>query len=100
VHLIGLDAPADPVIALAWAPADGSRDRTDTDTERRGLTVAAIAAFGADLDRAARLVTLLAVQLDAEDLREKWPVDAQHVGEVLASDASRRQGADRPPPEQ
>jgi basic amino acid/polyamine antiporter, APA family len=101
VHLIGLDAPANPVIVLAWAPADGGRAHTDTDadtdTERRGLTVAAVAAFGTDLDRAARLVALLAVQLDADDVRDRWPVGERHVGEVLASDASRRQGADRPP---
>jgi basic amino acid/polyamine antiporter, APA family len=96
VHLIGLDAPADPVTVLAWAPADASRSQTDT--ERRGLTVAAVAAFGADLERAARLVALLAVQLDAEDLRDGWPAGEQQVGQVLATDASRRQGADRPPP--
>lgn len=102
VHLVGLDAPADPVITLAWGPADGNGDHTDTDTdpntERRGLTVAVVAAFGAELDRAARLVALLAVQLDAEELRDQWPVDEQHVGEILATDASRRQGADQPPP--
>jgi basic amino acid/polyamine antiporter, APA family len=104
VHLIGLDAPAEPVIVLAWAPDDdgrvGGRGDGDGDgeTERRGLTVGVVAAFGADLDRAARLVALLAVQLDADDLRDQWPVDAQHVGEMLATDAGRRQGADQPPP--
>jgi basic amino acid/polyamine antiporter, APA family len=106
VHLIGLDSPAEPVVALAWGPADGRRPRPDTadetaaeaGTERRGLTVAAVAAFGADLDRAARLVALLAVQLDAAGLREQWPVDERHVGPALATDASRRQGADLRPP--
>ncbi len=106
VHLIVLDAPADPVIALAWAPADGNGARTstgtdmatDTATERRGPTVAVVAAFGADLEWAARLVALLAVQLDADDLRDRWPKDVGLVGELLAADASRRQGADPPRP--
>jgi hypothetical protein len=97
------------VIALAWAPADGNgahaststaRHGTDTATERRGPTVAVVAAFGAELEWAARLVALLAVQLDADDLRDQWPID-DHVGlvgELLAADASRRQGADPPRP--
>jgi basic amino acid/polyamine antiporter, APA family len=99
VHLIELDAPADPLVVLAWAAADDDPDDTDSDTEQRGPAVAAVAAFGADLDRAARLVALLAVQLEAEDLRSRWPVDEQHVGDVLAVDAGRRQGADQPPPD-
>jgi basic amino acid/polyamine antiporter, APA family len=105
VHLLDLDAPAEPVVVIVWSPDDNSdtddhrhAGTDDQDTERRGLTVAVVAAFTADLDRAARLTALLTVQLDNPKLRDQWPTDPRCVGELLATDAGRRQGADQPPP--
>lgn len=87
LHVIGIDGPGDPVVAVAWSP----------DGERRGATVAIVASGDLDSGRTGRLAALVAAQLGDDELRAQWPTDPGDVADVLAADAAERQGAEPPP---
>lgn len=87
LHVIGIDGPGDPVVAIAWAGDDAGP----------GTTVAVVAAPDLGSGRPERIAALVATQIDDDSVRDDWPADPADVPEHLATDAAQRQGADEPP---
>lgn len=91
IHLLGFDGPVDDTVVVAWSAAhDGGHARS-------GATVALVASSDPARDSSQRLFGLVAAQLADERLADDWPDDPEQVGELLAADAARRQGAETPP---